>query len=103
MSDIVGKWVLQGGMFDGLWFQFNADGTYLSELPRMIKITASGSYTTSAGGLIDTQQAKHTMNLIGQFAGRYEINGDTLKLIFASVPGGPRPDDLSKASTYKRA
>lgn len=101
MSEIVGKWVMQEGQFKGLWFEFKEDGTYVSELPRLIKIKASGTYTTSDGGLIDTDQTKHTMNLIGKFAGRYEIEGDSMKLIFAPVPGGPRPEDLSKASTYK--
>ena len=102
MSDLVGKWVMQKGMFKGLWFEFNEDGTYYSELPRLAKIKASGTYSLSEGGLIDTDQTKHTMNLIGQYAGRYEIEDDMLKLIFGPVPGGPRPEDLKKASVYKR-
>lgn len=102
MSEIVGKWVMQKGMLKGLWFEFKENGTYYSELPRLVKIKAAGTYTVSEGGLIDTDQTEHSMNLIGQFAGRYEIEGDMLKLIFASVPGGPRPEDLSKASDYKR-
>ena len=102
MSEIIGKWVMQEGQFKGLWFEFKEDGSYVSELPRLIKIKASGTYTVSDGGLIDTDQTKHTMNLVGKFAGRYEIEGDNMKLIFAPVPGGPRPEDLSKASTYKR-
>ncbi|MFH2103507.1 MAG: hypothetical protein ABIJ39_09175 [Chloroflexota bacterium] len=102
MSDIVGKWVLQEGTFKGLWFEFNEDGTYDSELPRLVKIKASGTYTVSEGGLIDTNQTQHTMNLVGQYAGRYAIEDDTLKLIFGPVPGGPRPEDLSKAGVYKK-
>lgn len=85
----------------GLWFEFKADGTYYSELPRLVKITANGTYTTSEGGLIDTIQTKHTLNLVGKFAGRYSVEGDTLRLIFSAVPGGPRPDDLGKAGTFK--
>ena len=102
MSDIVGKWVLQDGVMKGLWFEFKEDGSYYSELPRLIKIKASGTYTTGEGGLIDTDQTKHSMNLIGQFAGLYSIEDDTLKILFASVPGGPRPDDLSTAGLYKK-
>lgn len=102
MSDIVGKWVLQDGMMKGLWFEFKEDGTYYSELPRLVKITASGTYTVSEDGEIDTNQTQHTMNLVGQYGGRYSIEGDTMKLLFGPVPGGPRPDDLSKAGTYKR-
>ena len=102
MSDIVGKWVLQKGLLKGLWFEFKEDGSYYSELPRMVKIKASGSYTVRDDRLIDTEQTEHTMNLIGQFAGLYEIKGETLKLLFGPVPGGPRPDDLSKAGLYKR-
>ena len=102
MSEIVGKWVMQKGLLKGLWFEFKDDGTYYSELPRMVKIKAGGTYQISEGGLIDTDQTLHSMNLIGQFAGRYDIEGDSLKLIFAPVPGGPRPEDLSKASIYIR-
>jgi hypothetical protein len=102
MSDIIGKWVLKEGMLKGLWFEFKEDGTYYSELPRLVKIIASGTYEISEGGLIDTDQTKHTMNLIGKFAGRYQIEGDIMKLIFGSVPGGPRPDDLSEAKSYQK-
>ncbi|MFC2028641.1 hypothetical protein ACFLTX_01815 [Chloroflexota bacterium] len=102
MSEIVGKWVMKKGMLKGLWFEFKEDGTYYSELPRMVKVKASGTYSISEGGLIDTNQSEHSMNLVGEFAGRYTIENDTLKLIFAPVPGGPRPEDLSKASDYIR-
>ncbi|MEJ5224330.1 MAG: hypothetical protein WHV44_07725 [Anaerolineales bacterium] len=102
MSDIVGKWVLQEGVFKGLWFEFRPDGTYYSELPRLIKVTASGTYTVSEGGLIDTHQTQHTMNLLGNFYGRYEIEGDTMRLLFGPAPGGDRPADLSKAPVYIR-
>jgi hypothetical protein len=102
MSDIVGKWVLQEGMMKGLWFEFKEDGTYYSELPRLVKIKASGTYTVSEDGEIDTNQTQHTMNLVDQYGERYSIKGDTMKLLFGPVPGGPRLDDLSKAGTYKR-
>jgi hypothetical protein len=103
MSNIIGKWVLQGGMFDGLWFDFKADGTYQSELPRLLKVTASGTYAIVGEGLIDMQQAKHSMGMVGKFEGRFAIEGDTLTLAFSAAPGGPRPADLSGARVYKKS
>lgn len=103
MSDLLGKWVMQKGQpFPGLWFEFKADGTYTSELPALLKITASGTYTVSEGGLVDMHQSKHTMGMVGAFAGRYAIEGDVLRLAFSGAPGGPRPADLSGARLYQR-
>jgi hypothetical protein len=102
MSVIVGKWVMKEGMFKGLWFEFKEDGTYYSELPHLVKIKASGTYTLEEGGVIDAKQTQHTMNLIGQFAGRYAVECDTLKLIFTPVTGGPRPENLSQAGEYEK-
>ena len=65
MKEIIGKWVLEEGMLKGLWFEFKEDGTYYSELPRLVKIKASGTCSISEGGLIDTDQTSHTMNLLG--------------------------------------
>lgn len=104
MDDLVGKWVMEKGQpFPGLWFEFQADGTYRAELPGLIKVKSSGTYETSSGGLIDMDQQEHSMGLIGHFAGRYDIDGDTLHLALAAAPGGPRPQDLDEARVYQRA
>lgn len=101
-NDIVGKWVLQTSNLKGLWFHFKADGTYYSELPQPIKVIASGTYTVREGYLIDVKQTEHSMGMKGRYAGRYEVEGDTLRLVFNPIPGGARPTDLSKAGIYKR-
>lgn len=101
-NDIVGKWVLQTSNLKGLWFDFKADGTYYSELPHSPPVIASGTYRVREGYLIDVMQTEHDMGMKGHFAGRYEIDGDTLKLVFNPVTGGARPTDLSKAGIYQR-
>jgi len=103
MSDIIGKWVMEKGQpFPGLWFEFKADGTFQAELPGLLKVVSSGTYT-AAEGKIDIDQTKHTMGLVGKFAGLYAIEGDTLQMALSPVPGGPRPTNLSGARIYKRA
>lgn len=103
MSDIIGKWVMEKGQpFPGLWFEFKPDGTFQAELPGLLKVVSSGTYTT-AEGKIDVNQTRHTMGLVGQFPGLYAIEGDTLKMALSAVPGGPRPTNLSGARIYKRA
>ena len=101
-NELVGKWILQTSNLKGLWFDFKADGTYYSELPEPMTVTASGTYTITDNYMIDVQQTHHSLGLKGNYAGRYEVEGDTLKLVFNPVPGGARPADLSKAGTYKR-
>lgn len=101
-DDIVGKWVLQTSNLKGLWFDFKADGTYYSELPRSSPVIASGTYQIKDGYMIDVMQTEHGMGIKGRFSGRYEVDGDTLKLVFNPVPGGARPVDLKKAGIYKR-
>ena len=104
MSEILGKWeMIKGQPFPGLWFEFKEDGTFRAELPRLVKIKSSGTYTVGDEGTIDMDQTKHTMGLIGAFTGLYSIEGDTLKMALSAVPGGPRPTDLSESRIYKRA
>lgn len=105
MSDpnLIGKWVMtQGQQYAGLWFQFNADGTYRSELPGFLKIVAAGIYEVTIPGEVNITQTQHSMGMVGTFAGLYRIEGDTLSLAFPPVPGGPRPKDLSGARTYRK-
>lgn len=103
MTSIVGKWVMAKGQpFAGLWFQFNADGTYQAEMPGLMKITSSGRYTVE-GDYINIRQTRHSLGLVGEFNGRFAVEGDVLKLAMPATPGGARPADLSAARIYNKA
>ena len=92
MSEIVAKWQQpEGQAFPGLWFEFQPDGTFQAALESM-GITSSGTYR-AADGEIDIDQTQHTLGLLGHFAGRYAIEGDTLTMTLGD-PGAPRPDGL---------
>lgn len=92
MESILGKWLQPKGQpFAGLWFEFKEDGTFKAYYPDM-GIESSGTYT-AADGLIDMDQTKHSFGLVGQFTGRYSVEGSTMIMNLAD-PGGARPDGL---------
>ncbi|MBN1935331.1 MAG: hypothetical protein JW934_11735 [Anaerolineae bacterium] len=92
MNEIVGKWQQpEGQAFPGLWFGFQADGTFDAALESM-SITSGGTYS-AANGEIDIDQTRHTLGLLGHFAGRYAIQGDMLTMNLGD-PGSARPDGL---------
>lgn len=102
MDAIKGKWEQpEGQAFAGLSFEFKKDGTFLACLPEM-GIESSGTYT-AADGLIDLDQTRHTLGLIGKFTGRYSIECDTL-IMNLGDPGAARPDGLDGKNrrVYKR-
>ncbi len=102
MDPLFGKWIQpEGQPFAGLWFEFKEDGTFLASLPEM-GIESSGTYIAREG-LIDLDQSRHTLGLIGQFTGRYMVEEDTL-IMNLGDPGGDRPVDLTGKNrrTYKR-
>jgi hypothetical protein len=98
MSAILGKWQQPAGQpFPGLWFEFRADGTFEAQLEEM-GIVSGGTYHVDGDG-IDIDQTRHTLGLLGKFAGRWAVEGDTLRMAMGD-PNGPRPADLAKARTY---
>lgn len=102
MKDILGKWVqIEGQAYEGLWFEFHADGTFDAQYDPM-GITSGGTYQID-GDLIDMDQTEHTFGMVGAFKGRYDIEDDNLKMALSSTPGGNRPEDLSNARLYKKA
>lgn len=102
MNEIIGKWEQpEGQPYPGLWFEFNEDGTFKAALDSM-GIFSSGTYTAS-NGLIDMDQTKHTLGLIGKFQGFYKVEGDTLYMTLGET-GGARPASLEEKNkrTFKK-
>ncbi len=92
MNEILGKWQQPAGeALSGLWFEFKADGTFLAKYEEMA-IESSGTYVAE-NGLMDMEQTKHTLGLVGTFLGRYAVEGNTL-IMNLSEPGAARPDSL---------
>jgi len=92
MSEIIGKWQQpEGERYPGLYFEFRPDGTFRAVFEEM-GITSSGTYTAS-NGLIDIDQTRHTLNMLGKFEGRYRVHGDTL-IMALSDPFHSRPESL---------
>jgi hypothetical protein len=99
MSDIIGKWVQKEGQpYAGLWFEFQDDGKFEAVYEPM-GIESGGTYTVD-GDEIDMNQTTHTLGMVGEFKGRFAINGEELKMALAGAPGGDRPADLSDARIY---
>jgi len=102
MSEITGKWIqVEGQPYEGLWFEFNPDGTFEAQYEPM-GIVSSGTYGIEEDQ-VTMQQTAHTLGFIGEFKGLFEIDGNRLKMAVAEGPGQDRPEDLSKARIYKRA
>ncbi len=102
MDSILGKWQQpEGQPFAGLWFEFKDDGTFKAYYEDM-GIESGGTYS-AADGLIDMNQTRHTLGLLGPFTGRYEIDGDTLVMNLGD-PGTPRPESTQGKNrrVYKR-
>ncbi len=98
--DILGKWQQPAGQaFPGLWFQFNADGTFEAEFPEM-GITSGGTYTLN-GAEIDMDQTRHSFGMLGKFKGLWSVEGSQLRMAMGQT-NGPRPADLSGARLYEK-
>ena len=101
MCNVVGRWVQTAGQpFEGLWFDFKEDRTFIAEYEPM-GITSSGTYETN-GDQIIINQTQHTLDLIGEFKGRIAIKDNRLLMALAASPGGAPPEDLSEARIYTK-
>lgn len=99
MDELIGKWVqAEGQPYQGLWFEFNQDGTFTAEYEPM-GIVSSGTFETG-GNEIVIQQTAHTLGFIGEFKGIYAIKENNLIMALAASPGGAAPEDFSEARTY---
>ena len=92
MSDILGKWQQPDSeRYPGLYFEFLPDGKFRAVFDEL-GIKSNGTYT-AANGIIDIDQTQHTMGVLGQFDGRYRVQGDTL-IMALSDPFHLRPEAL---------
>ncbi len=99
MSELIGKWVQKEGQpFAGLWFEFSEDGKFEAQYESM-GIVSGGTYQAN-GNEITMQQTEHTLGLVGEFEGLFEINGSELRMALAAGPGMDRPADFSDARVY---
>lgn len=98
MHPIIGKWQQPDDQaYAGLTFTFKEDGTFESEYSAM-GITSSGTYTI-LDDIIFIDQSQHNLGLVGKFEGRFQVEGDTLKMSFGN-PGESAPADVSNARIY---
>ncbi len=68
MEKFIGKWVQKSGQpYEGLWFQFNNDGTFEAQYEPM-GIVSSGTYVVEEND-ITLQQNTHTLGFVGEFKG----------------------------------
>ena len=97
MNELIGKWTQREDQpYAGLWFEFSENGEYRAEYDGMA-IVSGGTYTLS-GDEIDMDQTAHSLGMVGEFAGRFEVQGDVLKLALAGGAGQARPENLDGAS-----
>ena len=99
MSEIIGKWVqAEGQPYQSLWFEFKEDATFYAEYEPM-GIKSGGIYEIDGENIL-MQQTEHTLGFIGEFKGRFAVDGQQLAMALAAGPGGARPQDLSEARIY---
>lgn len=101
MSEIIGKWVqVEGQPYEGLWFKFSPDGKFEAQYEPM-GIVSSGDYKTD-GNKIDMDQTAHTLGMVGEFKGLFDVEDETLRMAMAAGPGLNRPENLTDARIYRK-
>lgn len=107
MHNLIGKWIQADGQpYQGLWFEFKEDNTFIAEYEPM-GIFSSGTYSVSGTGnskdqKITINQIEHTLGLVGEFKGRISIDENKLRMALSASPGGDRPEDLTAARIYDK-
>lgn len=107
MDNLIGKWVqAEGQPYQGLWFEFKDDNTFIAEYEPM-RVVSSGTY--SVNGTVKTNdqkitiyQTEHTLGLVGEFKGWISIEENKLRMVLSASPGGDRPEDLTAARIYEK-
>jgi len=107
MDKLLGKWVqAQGQSYEGLWFEFKDDSTFVAEYEPM-GIVSSGTYSVTGtsepeGQNITIDQTEHTLGLVGEFKGLISIEENKLKMVLSASPGADRPNDFTAARIYEK-
>lgn len=100
-NPILGKWIQTASQpYPGLFFLFKEDGTFVA-IYESLGITSAGTWST-AGDEIDIDQTEHTFGLVGKYVGRFEIDGDLLKMNLVAVDEKERPENLTDAVIYQK-
>lgn len=100
-NPILGKWTQSASQpYPGLFFIFKEDGTFEAYY-EALGITSAGTWSTEADQ-IDMDQTEHTFGLVGKYVGRFEIDGDLLKMNLVPVGEKGRPANLTNAVVYQK-
>ncbi|MEA4813184.1 MAG: hypothetical protein VB108_11550 [Anaerolineaceae bacterium] len=89
-----------GSPYPGLRFTFEEGGKFHAEYEPM-SIHSGGTWSIEDDKM-DMDQTEHTFGLVGKFFGRYEIDGNLLKMNLVSGEDKPRPENLDGAVVYMR-
>jgi hypothetical protein len=100
-NSLLGKWTQTASQpYPGLFFLFKEDGSFEAYYEAM-GITSAGTWSTKADE-IDIDQTEHTFGLVGKYVGRFEIDGDLLKMNLVPVGDKGRPENLTGAVIYHK-
>jgi hypothetical protein len=101
MIEIIGKWAQKAGQpYEGLWFEFNDDGSFKAQYEPM-GIVSGGTYVID-DQKITMHQTSHTLGFTGEFKGLIKVEDGELKMALASSAEQPRPENYSEARLYQK-
>ncbi len=100
-NPILGKWTQAASQpYPGLFFEFKEDGSFEAVYEAMA-IRSAGTWSTNDDE-IDMDQTEHTFGLVGKFVGRFEVDGDLLKMNLVAAGEKNRPENLTGAVIYQK-
>jgi len=100
-NPILGKWTQTTSQpYPGLFFVFKENGSF-EAIYEAMGITSAGTWSTE-GDQIDMDQTEHTFGLVGKYIGRFEVDGDLLKMNLVAAGEKDRPENLTGAVIYQK-
>ena len=98
-KSLLGKWTqTEDQPYPGLFFAFLDDGNFEARYDA-VGIVSSGTWQAE-NGLIDMDQQKHAFGLVGKYEGRYQVEGNLLKMNLVTAGEHARPTDSQAGVTY---